>query len=112
MIPCMGAAGVVVTLWRTSWHLRQPHTGDTTKEKETHMENYTIKNGTAALTQQLTPGLTVGDVLANPNFASVLGYDASNVEIFSAGVKLDPSSRVVADDTLIISPKAHGKASL
>jgi hypothetical protein len=73
-------------------------------------ETYTIKNGTAALSQDLTSGLTVGDVLANPNFASVLGYDASNVEIFSAGVKLDPSSRVVAGDILIISPKAHGKA--
>lgn len=74
-------------------------------------QTYTIKNGTAALTRTLTPGLTVGDVLADENLATVLGYDASNVEIFSAGVKLDPATNVVAQDVLIISPKAHSKAA-
>jgi hypothetical protein len=75
------------------------------------MNQFTLKNGTAAITLDLTPGMTVGEVLGNPNFAAVLGYDSAAVEIYSAGCKLESTSQVVADDVLVVSPKAHSKAS-
>ena len=54
---------------------------------------------------------TVGDVLSDPNFAAVLGFDGSNVEGYIDGVQQGSGSPLAEGDTLVIQQKAHSKAA-
>jgi len=74
------------------------------------MQTFIIKFGDNQLSQTLTPGLTVQNVLDNPNLAAVLGYEKGQVEVYSAGCKLAGSANIVADDVLVLSKLAHTKA--
>lgn len=70
----------------------------------------TIKSGLNALTVDLANGTSVGELLANPNFAAVLGYEAGNSEVFASGVKLDSGVTLVDGDEVTVQQKAHCKA--
>ena len=70
----------------------------------------TLKSGLNALTIDTNSDSTVGSVLANPNYAAVLNFDASNVEGLIDGVVASSDTYLAEGDTLLIQRKAHSKA--
>lgn len=75
------------------------------------MAQITIKSGLNNINVDVAEGTTVADVLGNPNYAAVLGYDGSNVEALIEGVKADGGTTLYAGDLLLIQQKAHSKAA-
>ena len=53
-------------------------------------------------------GLTVAQLLANANFAAVLGYDRNNVEAYVNGAAFSGTLR--EGDVVTLQQKAHKKA--
>jgi hypothetical protein len=71
----------------------------------------TLKSGLNALTIDAAAGTSVGSLITNGNYAAVLGYDASNVEAYISGVKVDSGASAVEGDVIVIQQKAHSKAA-
>ncbi len=71
----------------------------------------TLKSGLNTLSVDVPEGTTVGDILANKNYAAVLNFDTSNVEGLIAGAKADSATTLFANDTLLIQRLAHSKAA-
>lgn len=57
----------------------------------------------------VSEGATVDSVVKNPNIATVLGYDAGNVEAFVGGTAFNGTLR--DGDTVVLQQKAHRKAA-
>lgn len=74
------------------------------------MAQITIKSGLNNINVDVAEGTTVADVLGNPNYAAVLGYDGSNVEGLIDGVKAEAGTVLYSGDTLLVQQKAHSKA--
>ena len=70
----------------------------------------TLKSGLNALTVDINSDATVGSVLANPNYAAVLNFDASNVEGLIDDVVVGSGIKLAEGETLLIQRKAHDKA--
>jgi len=69
----------------------------------------TVKFGPEAFVRQYADGITIGEVLADPNLKMVMGY-GDNVRALVAGVE-QPGSAIAPDGgTMLIETRANNKA--
>jgi hypothetical protein len=81
----------------------------TSDQKTESIMHITIRYGLNSVTRDFPPGITVGQVLRDPNVKAGLGY-SDNVKGLLNGVELPPDAILQPDTALVVEARVNAKA--